>query len=435
MIRILYPLAMRLLVPAALLNLWWRGRREPGYRQHLSQRFGFGPSASAPGFWIHAVSVGEIQAVTPLVRALRLRYPQTPVTLTTSTAAGAARARALFGAELAVRYLPWDLPGSVRRFFDRVQPQLAIIVEKELWPVLYRECGRRGVPLLLASAALASRSLPRYRRLWPLYRRTALEGLHVAAQSTEDAARFADLGIPAARIHVTGNLKFDTEIGADRLAAGRALRAQWGLGDGFLLVAGSTYEAEEDALLEIRRLLSERGVAVSLVLAPRHAPRFESVAARLQSAGVPFRRRSHSTEPLAGASGGSPVLLLDTLGELTPFYAAAEAAFVGGSLVPDVGGHNLLEPAALGIPILTGPQGFNAPDIVSALVAEGAAQIVTDAVSMAAAIEQLARDPAERRRRGGAGQQFVERNRGTLARTLAIIESIRAAASSRPASR
>jgi 3-deoxy-D-manno-octulosonic-acid transferase len=339
--------------------------------------------------------------------------------VTTFTPTGAARARALFGNIAEVRYVPYDLPGAVRRFLKRVDPGLAVIFETELWPNLYRECGRRRVPLVLASARISERSLGRYRRLGALVRDALSQASIVAAQGEADAARFRALGADAASTHVTGNLKFDFELPEDLAERGRRLRRHYARGRP-LWVAGSTHEGEEAAVLEAHGQVRGAHPDALLVIAPRHPARFAEVAERLAQADVTFTRRSDGEQSEDDACA---VLLLDSLGELLEFYAAADVAFVGGSLVP-VGGHNLLEPAALGVPILTGPHNFNGADVARLLIARGAAEIVHNPQELGARLSALLSNPRERERIGGCGRASVEGSRGALQRLLALIEPL-----------
>ena len=416
MMHLVYQLAIYLLAPIACAMLLWRGFKDRSYWQGFPERFGFGPRTASPAIWVHAVSVGEVQAAVALVQSLRRSHPDIPLVLTTVTPTGKARALSAMGAGVDVRYVPYDLPGSVRRFFERVQPQVAVILETELWPNLYRACGRRAVPLVLASARISPRSVGRYRLLASLFRETLSHGIVIAAQSEGDAERFRAIGANPAKTHVVGNIKFDLELSPDLRAVGAALRRTHAATDRFLWIAGSTHEGEEEAAVDAQRALTAAGVPNLLVLAPRHPPRFTAVASMLESRGIRHARRS--TGGSADAETG--VLLLDSLGELMGWYAAADVAFVGGSLVP-VGGHNLLEPAALAVPAITGPHVFNAEEIARALVDEGAVETVQDAAGLSAALLRLARDPAERVRRGALGQALVERNRGTLQRLEALI--------------
>ncbi len=418
--RFVYLLAVYLAAPVISAVFLWRGLRDRGYWRNFGERFGFGAPAAPHGVWIHAVSVGEVQACAPLVGVLRQRYPDLPLTVTAVTPTGAARARALFGGAAQVRYVPFDLPGAVRRFFARVQPRLAVIVETELWPNLYRECGRRRVPLVLASARLSARSVGRYRRLGALFRDTLSQAAVVAAQGTGDAERFQALGADPASTHVTGNLKFDFELPPQTVERGARLREQYAPARA-LWVAGSTHGGgEEQTLLEAQRRVRALHPEALLVLAPRHPQRFAEVAALLHQGGVSFVRRAQGA---AAAAHTCEVLLLDSLGELLDFYAAADVAFVGGSLVP-IGGHNLLEPAALGVPILTGPHNSNGEEIARLLIASGAAEVVRDAATLGARIGTLLANPEARVRIGAQGRASVDSNRGALGKLLGLIEPL-----------
>lgn len=419
--RLLYLLAVYLAVPVVSALFLWRGLRDRSYWHHFGERFGFGARLSPDGVWLHAVSVGEVQACAALVSALSRRYPALPLTVTTFTPTGFARARALFGNLAQVRYVPYDLPGAVRRFFRRVQPRLAVIFETELWPNLYRECGRRRIPLVLASARISARSVSRYQRLGTLFRETLARTALVAAQGPGDAERFRSLGADPANTHVTGNIKFDFELPEGLAARGAALRAQYAP-DRPLWVAGSTHGGlEEQAVLEAQQRV--RGVypGALLVLAPRHPPRFAEVADALRAAGIHFVRRSAPSDD--GTDAESAVLLLDSLGELLDFYAAADVSFVGGSLVPR-GGHNLLEPAALGVPILVGPDNSNGEEIARLLIARGAAEVVHDAAELGRRVTALLGDSDARERMGAAGRASVDSNRGALEKLLSLIEPL-----------
>jgi len=419
MIRRLYSLLVYCAAPFAFAVVLWRGLRDRGYWQGLSERFGWGlHEPTAATIWLHAVSLGEMSAAAPLVRALRLRYPQYPLVLTTATPTGRARARGLFGDTVDVRFLPYDTPGAVARFLDRIRPRLAIIMETELWPNLYHACERRGVPLVLASARLSAKSVARYRRFGSLFRSIFSAISLIAAQTREDAERFVAIGAQRVRTHVAGNIKFDMELGAGIIDEGRTLRASFG-GARPTWIAGSTHAGEEEQVLAAHAELQADQPDALLLLAPRHPDRFDGVAELLSRRGLRCTRRSSGMAP----DGGTAVVLVDTVGELAALYAAADAAFVGGSLVP-IGGHNLLEPAALGLPLLTGPSQFNAKDIARLLIQQGAALQVADARELAAAVIRLLADPAERRRMGTIGRHIVESNRGSVARLLEFIEPL-----------
>jgi 3-deoxy-D-manno-octulosonic-acid transferase len=414
-LRLLYICLGYGLAPFLLATSLWRGLRDRSYWQALPERFGFGAALPAGGLWVHAVSVGEVQAAASLVRALRQRYPELPLTLTTSTPTGRARAHHLFGDDVRVRYLPYDLVGPVGRFLRCVRPRLGIILETELWPNLYAACRRQGVPLVLANARVSERSVRRYRLVRGLVRASLAHGVVVAAQSAADAGRFAALGADPARTVVTGNLKFDYQLPQETEARGRELRSALGAGRP-VWVAGSTHEGEEEQVLDAHAQLLRSRPDALLVLVPRHPPRFDAVAALLRRRGVAFVTRS-SGAPVTPATS---VLLADTLGELVLLYAAADVAFVGGSMVP-IGGHNLLEPAALGKPVVTGPHTASAAPVARLLIEAGAAEVVANGDALATAVGRLLGDGAARGTAGRAGLAAVSANRGALERFLALL--------------
>jgi 3-deoxy-D-manno-octulosonic-acid transferase len=424
-VRFLYIALAYLLTPFALMLLLWRGLRDRmrgmhgvSYSSNLNERFGYGRHEQRPTIWVHAVSMGEVQASAALVRSLSARYPQWPLVLTTVTPTGAQRARALFGAAVHVRYIPLDLPGGVRRFFDRVQPRLAVILETELWPNLYHECGHRKVPLVLASARISPRSVHRYRRLVSLFRETLSHGIVIAAQSASDAERFKSIGANPAHTHVIGNIKFDFQVPPGLESEGERLRERYAAGRA-VWVAGSTHEGEEDIVLDAHARVRQGVRDALLVLVPRHPNRFDAVATHLRRRGIRFVMLS-SESPVRR---DTEVLLVDTVGQLLTFYAAADVAFVGGSLVP-IGGHNLLEPAALRRPILTGPNNFNSEDIAQLLVEVGAQQVVHNAEELAAQVTLLLTEPAECERRGALGRRALDENRGALKRLLDLVDPL-----------
>ena len=424
--RWLYTLLVTLALPFASVVVLWRGLRERAYWRGWGERFGRGPAleGTAPGLWVHAVSVGEVQAAAPLVAALAAARPQWSLVLTSATPAGRARARSACDARVAVRYAPYDQPWLLRAALRRFRPALLIVIETEIWPNLLNECARAGIPVLFASARISERSARRWARLPSLLQPAFATAVTVAAQTSADAQRFAGLGVPPARVQVCGNLKFDRAVAASVAAQGRALRARFAAARP-LWVAGSTHPGEERAALAAHAALrAARGDAL-LVLAPRHRPRFDEVARLLDASGERWGRFSTVAAPAmadAGQSAALSVLLLDTLGELENFYAAADLAFVGGSLVP-VGGHNLLEPAALGVATLTGPYQHNAPEIARLLLEQQALQMVGNDAELSAAVVRLIGDAPERARLAEAARAAVAANRGALERVLALISA------------
>lgn len=418
-LRLVYVVLTYIAVPLLLLHLAWRGLRVPGYRRRIPERFGLSmPRLARSSIWVHAVSVGEVQAAAPLVRDLLKRHPGVPLVLTTMTPTGSERVRALFGDAVVHSYVPYDLAGAVRRFFDWARPSLAIIMETELWPNLYHECGQRQVPLVLASARVSPRSVRYYRRLIPLFRNTLANGIVIAAQTRPDAERFSSLGANPARTHVTGNIKFDFDLPAEIAVRGSELRAQQARNRP-VWIAASTHDGEEAAALDAHERVLEHHPDALLVLVPRHPERFAAVAALLDGRGIRYVTRS--SRALAGPE--TRVLLGDSMGELTTFYASADVAFVGGSL-KRIGGHNLLEPVALGVPVVTGPHNENAADIAELLFDCGAALMVPDWAGLAAEVSWLLGDEAERQKRGSAGREAIAANRGALARLLSLIDPL-----------
>jgi len=412
---VLFKLTAYLLAPFYLAVLLWRGRGEPGAWRGLAQRFGYGAALPAP-VWLHAASAGEVQAAAILVTALRAQAPQLPLLVTVTTAAGLARARTLFEAQsVAVRYLPLDLPGSVRRFLQRVRPQALLVLETEIWPNLIRACATAQVPVMFVSARLSARSARRYRRLGAGMRQLLATVAQVAAQTPADAQRFAQLGVPAARIQVTGNLKTDFSVPETAIASGARLRARLGP-QRPVWVAGSTHDHEEQQVLAAHRAVCRTSPGSLLILVPRHPRRFAAVADWLQREQVPFARQSHDDTVTAQTQ----VLLVDAMGMLLECYAAADVAFVGGSLVA-VGGHNLLEPAALGRPLLTGPDHANAREILQALLDGEGVRVVHDAAELGRAVAALLQDPDARRRLGAQALQVVNAGRGAGTRVLALL--------------
>ena len=417
-LRALYSLVIRLALPLSLYYLMWRGLRQNEYFDRWSERFALYRSEPIPDcLWLHAVSVGEVIAAIPLVNAVRLAHPQRPLLVSTTTPTGSARVRALWGESVLHVYLPYDLPGAVRNFLDHFRPAIAIVMETEIWPNLFAELQRRNVPAIIANARLSERSLKAYRPIAPLVRITMRTIDHVAAQSEADAARYRKLGALPENVHATGNLKYDLPLSADLPVQAQRWRAHWGIARP-VWIAASTHPDEEAAVLQAHRAVLERFPDALMLWAPRHPERFAAVASASARAG--FRVATRRADSLPHAD--SEVFVIDTLGELMAFYAAADVAFVGGSL-QEVGGHNLLEPAALGVPALVGPHTFNFTEITDLLLGTGSVQRIADAASLAARLCELLSDPKERSRRGEAGRLRIETERGALARTLRLVES------------
>jgi 3-deoxy-D-manno-octulosonic-acid transferase len=415
-VRIVYVLLTYLLAPFVIAVEGWRTLTKPEYRGRLHQRLGFVKPQAKPGcIWVHAVSVGEVQAAAGIIRELRKRLPDVEVVCTTVTPTGAQRVRALFGDEVRHCYLPYDIPGSVRRFLDRLQPRVAIILETEIWPTLYHRLGQRGIPLVMASARVSTRSVDRYRRMASLFRQTLSHGIVIGAQSAADAERFRAIGAAPERVRVTGNVKFDLEVPRSAMQAGHDFRAALGAGRP-VWIAGSTHEGEEEAALAAHGIVRSRHPSALLILVPRHPQRFDAVRNLLRKRGHAFVQRSSGERP----TDAHDVFLVDTLGELQTFYAASDVAFVGGSLVP-IGGHNLLEPAVLGLPMLSGPHTHNAQDIAELLAQSGALRIVRSREDLAQRVADYFDDPERARSDGARGQEAIAQSRGAVGRLVEMV--------------
>ncbi|HNA82872.1 MAG TPA: lipid IV(A) 3-deoxy-D-manno-octulosonic acid transferase [Thiobacillaceae bacterium] len=420
--RLLYALAWLVVLPFAFLYLLWRARRQPEYLAHWPERLGFGPAAGPrPRVLVHAVSLGETRAAEPLVEALLARHPDWEVLLTHATPTGRAAGRERFAGRVARAYLPYDFPPLVALFLARSQPALVIVMETEIWPGLFQGCAARGIPVFLVNARLSDRSWRGYRRIAKLAGPALASLAGLAAQTRDDAARLADLG--GQNIQVMGNLKFDMAPPAGWEATGAALRARF---EGrFALLAASTREGEEAVLLD---LLAKPGLEdLLLVLVPRHPQRFEEVARLIQGRGLAWGRRS----ALDGIPAGARVVLGDSMGEMAAYYAAADLAYIGGSLLP-FGGQNLIEAAALGCPALVGPHTWNFAEAAEQAVEAGAARRVNDLVELAAVVAALREDSGTLAAMAEAGRRFTEANRGATERVLELVEPAMAGARKRP---
>ncbi|WPC29951.1 lipid IV(A) 3-deoxy-D-manno-octulosonic acid transferase [Pseudomonas moraviensis] len=414
--RTLYTVLFYLGLPLVAIRLWLRARKAPAYAKRIGERFTLGmPTLQPGGIWVHAVSVGESIAAAPMIRALLQRYPALPITVTCMTPTGSERIQALFANEPRIQhcYLPYDLPCAAARFLDRVQPKLAVIMETELWPNHIHQCAKRGIPVALANGRLSERSARGYGRFSKLTAPMLAEMSLFAIQTEAEAQRFRDLGARPQTVEVTGSIKFDLAIDPQLLQRAAELRSQWQAQDRPVWIAASTHEGEDEVLLDAhRRLLSSHPDAL-LILVPRHPERFNSVFELCQREGFATVRRSTG----ANVDAQTSVLLGDTMGELLFLYALADSAFVGGSLVPN-GGHNLLEPAALAKPVLSGPHLFNFLDIAAQMREAGALVEVDDAEGLAIEVQRLFELPRDAQRMAEAGLAVMRRNQGALQRLL-----------------
>jgi 3-deoxy-D-manno-octulosonic-acid transferase len=417
-VRFLYNLlTYLLLIPFAF---YWliKGIGNRSYLDRLSQRFGFGFPKIDSCIWVHAVSVGEVQAAVPLINSLLESFPNQKMVVTTVTPTGAARVAALFGDNVEHCYIPFEFPNAIRSFFDSIRPRAAMIMETEIWPNLYRGCGIRNIPLILVSARISPRSVPGYRRLMPLIKETLSHGIIIAAQTQVDADRFLELGANPSRTWVTGNIKFDVELDPEIAVRGALLRGAL-FGERPVWIAASTHDGEEQLVLAAHRTILESHPELLLVLVPRHPERFGGVRELVEKQA--FNVVSRTAGQPCNAS--TEVFLVDTMGEVPLFYAASDIAFVGGSLIP-VGGHNLLEPAAQGLPIITGPHLFNAQEIAEDFIEIEACEVVADSSELAESVTKLIENPAKAKKMGRNGLTVLEQNRGSLQRLLVLLEPL-----------
>jgi 3-deoxy-D-manno-octulosonic-acid transferase len=407
--RLFYTLVGSTALPFLPLRLWWRGRREPMYRRAIGERFGHyrEQAPATPVLWIHPVSVGETRAVLPLVQRMKAAYPEATILLTHMTSSGREAGRDLFGDSVVQAWLPYDVPFAVDRFLKHFRPAAGFLVETELWPNLVAETHRMGVPLFLVNARMSERSAERYARFSGLTRPMLQQLRGVAAQSPADASRLEALG--AATAIVTGNLKYDATVPDNARTLGSELRLRFGVSRP-IWMAASTRDGEEALILDaVARGRMPAGTLVIVV--PRHPNRFATVAALLQSRGVPFVRRSENVAVPVDVN----VVLGDSMGEMSAYYAASDVAFVGGSLLP-LGGQNLIEPIALGVPVLIGPHTFNFAEATLGAIAAGAAQRVADADELVRSLSELLADPERRQAMGGAARAFHAAHQGAAQR-------------------
>lgn len=416
----LYSLVLHLAFPVTLYHLVWRGMRQREYLQRWAERYAWLEDRLDlhDAIWVHAVSVGEVLAARPLVDGLLAKYPERPLLVTTITPTGSDRVRALWGDRVHHVYLPYDLRSMVRRFLDRARPAIAVIVETEIWLNLYVECGRRDIPVVMVNARLSERSLRGYLPVKSMAR-VAMQAVKlVAAQSADDAARLARIGADPGIIEVTGNLKYDLTVPTEAAAMALGWRRDWGAAR-HVWIAASTHEPEEDAVLAVHARLLRSHPDALLLWAPRHPERFGPVGEAARERGLRVQTRRQHRLPGPDAQ----VFVIDTMGELMGFFAAADVAFLGGSLC-DVGGHNVLEPAALGVPSVVGPHTFNFDEVTRRLRDAGALLQVRDEPALAAAILSLLEDAPRRQGMGAAARRQVSELSGALARTLVLVDDV-----------
>jgi len=412
-----WSVTLYLLAPCFVVHLVWRGLRYRAYWRRWSERFGFGPRMDdRQAIWVHAVSVGEVRSAAELIVRLMALYPDHRIVVTTMTPTGAEQVDDLFGDAVSHSYVPYDFPGSVRRFMNRTRPRFAVIAETEFWPNLSCECTRRGIPLLLVNVRLSQSSLKGYLWIPKTVRRMFANASLICPQTQTDAHRLKTLGASESLIHVTGNLKFDAPVPSTVVERASRLREAWGC-ERPILIAGSTHHGEERKLINAFAELKRRHPALLLVIVPRQPERFSSVTRICRRAGYRAIRRSKHSGSL---DGEVDIIIADTMGELQVLYSAADIAFVGGSLARR-GGHNVLEACAVGRPVLFGPHMFHFEEIASMALDHGAGRQVRDTAELVDAVDEWLRDPVSRVAAGEAAKRLVAVNRGALERTLELI--------------
>lgn len=415
--QLLYSILLYLATPLILLRLLWRSRRNPGYRQRILERFAILPATNMQAsIWIHAVSMGEVILATPLIKNLRQLYPNIPIVVTTTTPTGSAQLLKQFTTqEIFHSYAPYDMPVVVKRFLKLIKPQIAIMMETEIWPNILYQCQQQGIRTVIANARLSQKSATNYQYFQPFTRQIMGYIDLIIAQSKDDADRFIQLGALKNNVTVSGSMKFDINIPASIYEKAQALRREWNLARP-ILIAASTHEDEEEKILKQFQQLRQILPTLFLILVPRHPERFDSVATLCEKQGFKIVRRSQNVT----CNEQTDIFIGDTMGELCLFYAIADVAFVGGSLVP-VGGHNPLEPAALGLPIIMGPHVFNFMEITRLLTNAGALFVVNQYDEIAKVAIELLQNSENRRTVGIKGRQVVEQNRGALSKHLDLL--------------
>ncbi|MBL1140746.1 MAG: 3-deoxy-D-manno-octulosonic acid transferase [Proteobacteria bacterium] len=417
-LRFLYTLVIYFLAPFVLLRLFWLGLKNPAYRTRWHERFGFlsWTSNSKPVLWIHAVSVGEVNAATPIITRLLKKYTHYQILVTTVTPTGAYTIEQHFGDEIRHLYLPYDLPFSVKRFLKIVKPSLLITMETEIWPNLYEACQNKGIPILIINARLSQKSSKGYQLVATLMKQTLSKVSVIAAQTNQDAERFISFGADQNKVVVTGNLKFDVKVPHSITEQAQSLKRYFSLNRP-IWIAASTQEGEEEIVLKAHEMVLKKYPQAILILAPRHPERASKVSILCEAAGLNYVKRTDEMN----FSQEFSVYILDTLGELQLHYAASQIAFVGGSLVNN-GGQNMMEPASLGLPVISGLHTYNFTEITSLLLENDALLCVSESEELANEICMLLNDANRRHNMGERGRQVIESNRGNLTRLMEVIE-------------
>ena len=419
MIRFLYSMLFYCGLPLVVLSKLWRARKAPDYGKRWDERFALHriPTANQHGLWLHAVSLGEVNAALPLINSLLTAYPELPLTITTTTPTGSKRIQQTVGSKVFHQYLPFDLPGMMTRFMRRLQPKLGIIMETELWPNLCHICQTANIPLLLANARLSPNSARGYQRM-PALTSDMLSAIDaIAAQTETDANRYTQLTPSPERVQVAGNLKFNLNVPANSTSLGQALRASWDSSRP-VWIAASTHDGEEQQIFTAHQQVLEAIPDVVLIVVPRHPERFKQVVATIKALNYTTYQRSQGD--------GKPdcqIFIGDTMGEMMTFYAAADVAFVGGSLAP-IGGHNPLEPMALGLPTIMGPDTFNMQTLAKQLIEAKAMASINDADSLAERVITLLTDKTQAQQQIDHANHFLQQHQHALDNHMQLVAKL-----------
>ena len=415
--RILYSAVFYLIIPFVLLRLYWRGFKTPHHRLRWNERFALYSEQYPQGvIWFHAVSVGEVEALFPLVTRMQILHSDSPILITTMTPTGSARVKAVLGDTVTHVYVPYDLPDAVNRFMTHFKPKLAVMIETEIWPNLFAHCGKNNIPLYIVNARIAAKSVSNYQKLSALIHPALAHVLLIATQTQADAERFIAIGGIKDKVKNLGNIKFDVEIAAETIAQGLRLKTDL-FNERFVWLIASTHKDEEAIFLELYATLKTHIPELLLVIVPRHQQRFTDVK-KICEARNPTVIRSNN----APVTAKTDIYVVDSIGELKMFYAAADIAFVGGSMVA-AGGHNILEAAAVGVPVLFGAFMTNFQDIADGVLKQQAAIQCQTKEDVVQAVLSLYQQPAYRAELIANGKTFIRDNQGTVIRICQLFET------------
>jgi 3-deoxy-D-manno-octulosonic-acid transferase len=417
-LRSFYTFIIYLFVPFVLLRLYWLGFKNPAYRSRWKERFGFfsWDSTEKPILWIHAVSVGEVNAAKPIISSLLGKYPHYQILVTTVTPTGAYTVEQHFADDIKHLYLPYDLPFSVKYFIEKVKPSVLITMETEIWPNLYQACQKSEIPILIVNARLSEKSSKGYHLVSGLMKQTLMKVDVIAAQTESDAERFISFGADREKVIVTGNLKFDITVAHSISEQAESLKRYFSVNRP-VWIAASTQEGEEEIVLSAHQAILKEHPQAILILAPRHPDRVNKVAALCDALNMKYIKRTENRRFPPECS----IYILDTLGELQLHYAASQVAFVGGSLV-NTGGQNMMEPASLALPVISGKHTYNFTEVTQLLIENDALVIVSNAHELANEINEMLSDANRRHNMGENGREVIESNRGNIKRLMEIIE-------------